>query len=1252
MNKNLLFSLLFFFSFLVVNAQSLDDIWDSLLQNKRNHALNLVSELNDNDDIESIILRKIIKTENGQLKFDINFVKSIISSKNFEYYLFALWNEPYFFNDYFENGFATEHSEIFESIDFSKVENTTLIGAITYLNGIVKRHNRDWDTFNDKIRSINSIKDWEYCGVFENLNMSGIDIVYPPENEPNLEVLFDAQSNGKTQWYKNRYTSELYNIFSNHQEFGNGVHYAQTFIDSEEDQTVFLKLGKSGLVKVWLNDRLIIEKGERYVTEMDAYTYKVKLQKGVNRILVKIASNSDFPYFILRLENLDGSPVNNIKTTFKNRKYRKDTSNDILLEEEKHFAEAYFENRLATNSGSEFLNRLCLFKTYLRNGKLEEAYSVVEDLNKVYPNSSFLKALMISYYNKLGDDASISKLKENLIRRDPNYYISLLYTYEDFDELMKLDMQEYKSKLNQLGNAVDVSYIKTMSEVLIDLRENDFVSLRTGLDNLISNKNLPSSIHATFSEFYSQLFNDDNTTIKTLETFNDKYFNWEVATYLAYYYSKQNRTEDALSVYTQVLKNFDQDNNYHYKIVEILHETMQFERSLPFIEKALENFPESFLFSELKGAAYLQLNKKAEAIELYKESLSKNPSNRALRSKINDLSNWVNPLSAFEIDNFYTYIDENRGIIKSNNYGLNTILSQSNILGYQNGGGEYKSTFIYEITSQNGVNIFKEYDLGLSGDYLIAKAEIIKKNGDIVPADTNGSVLVFDQLEISDVILINYSSSYSTYGRFYKDHILRHNFSGYHPTMFHIYRFISKKKKINFTITGGKVDYSNKKVGDYYVHQWQEKNTEPLPIKEDYMPSFSDIVSRLHISSIDSWNEIANWYSDLVRNQLRKDNVVKNEYKKLFPDGHEHLSEEARARVIYYYIMDNYNYSYVNFRQSGYVPQKPANIIKSKLGDCKDLSSLFLVLAQMADLKSNLVLILTSGYGKNNLVKPSTDFNHCIVKVKLDGDDFYLELTDKNLPFKSLPMSLRNATALDIPFQIPLNSRNDLYYLTAANREKAHFLSEYKMYITDSVANLDLKYNVKGHLASYYIKMQEEKKDDLLKETVFKEISDRSSEAIELNEIKDVKNIRSNGSISYHVGLSLDLEVNQIGDYYTFKVPKFLHPYNESIIELKSRNYPIDYKQYENSDFYDEKIEILLPSGFKFVEIPKPKKYKYKNHAFSIDYKLLDQDKLNVNIVSKVNTEDISQNEYLEFKSYVKSVLDTKETLIKYKRIN
>ncbi|WP_408023386.1 transglutaminase domain-containing protein [Tenacibaculum sediminilitoris] len=1224
-------------------------VWDALLDNNRKEALNLVNQLDAEKDIEILMLKKLVESENGMMQSDSNFLNEVTTYKNYENYMFSNWTMTYFFSDYLETGFSSETFNLPHLIDASKIQNSTVKNGLYYLQAISKRHQKKWKEYYSLMNKVNAINDWEYCGVFENLNSSGIDMPYPPEEEVSNKVVFDAQSNGDTQWYKSPNEISPYNFFTNHSEYGSGVHYAQTFINSPKSQRVKLKLGKGGLIRLWLNDVLILEGDDKYITELDAYTYEVNLQKGVNRVLVKLATEGSTPYFILRLEDLNEKPLKNYNISFKNRKYTKGSLEKVNAILKPHSIETYFKEKIKDLKNDINLTRFCLFLTYYRNGKTEKAIHLLEEWSKEHPKSSLIKSCLIKCYDAKGDQSTLKKLQNNIKREDPNYYLSSILEYENFDELMRLDIKNYEEKLKKIGNSVDYPFIKTVSEFMILLRRENRQEMRNKLDSLLNDSTLPTSMKPVFAEFYSKLFNDDNATISILEKYNESELNSEVVKYLAYYYKKHNRIEDLVKIYTEVINRFKDDNNFIYDLVQVLHDTDQFKESLPFVEKALINYPNSFLFFKLKGDIHTQIGENDKAISLYKKALTRSPSNKKLRGRINDLENKKRALSEFALKEPYNFIKEGRGKGTVNNYGVNILLDQSNVLSYKRGGGELQETFIYEVTSKNGVEIFKEYNLGLSGDYQIKKAEIIKPNGESVPADRKGSNLVFTGLEVEDVIYIDYEKTYSTYGRFYKDYILSHSFNGYHPVVRSVYRFLTLDKEVNHLVKNGRVEYNKYKKGEYYIHEWKLENAPSIPVSEDYMPAFNDVVTRLSISSISSWNDIAIWYSDIVRKQLRVDKRVEETFKEIFPEGYDQLSENERAKKIYYYITDNLNYSHVSFRQGGYVPQKPSKTIKTKLGDCKDFSSLFLVLAKKAKLDVNMVLILTSDYAKNQLLLPSTDFNHCIVKVKIDGKDQFLELTDKTLPYKSLPMSLREATALEIPYDNSKINIYELFKLNNVSREKTTFKSVTELELNKKESDIELITEVSGHLASYYIDILTNKKGKLLEDEILDEISNRSTNPVKLINIESINYNKEKGDVTYKTKLTSDIKINKVGSLLTFKIPYYLNPYNNSVIQLDKRLYPIDYRKYENTDDYIEKIVISLKDNQEFVDVPEDVNYSFMNHTFSISYKLTKKNELEVGIVAHVTTDLIKPEDYSKFKDYVTKILDTRDVLVSYK---
>ena len=654
---------------------------------------------------------------------------------------------------------------------------------------------------------------------------------------------------------------------------------------------------------------------------------------------------------------------------------------------------------------------------------------------------------------------------------------------------------------------------------------------------------------------------------------------------------------------------------------------------------------------ELKGDILKQLNKSNEALEYYKKALAHNSGDSQLRNKINDISKKENLINDLVLEEAYDYIDANRNKITTNNYGFNILMDDSNIEIFEEGGFKYRYVYIYEVTSNNGIETFKEYNLGLGGSYKFLKSELVKPNGNVVPADRSGSNLVFNDISIGDVVYIDYEGIVTTTGRFYKDISDRMQMGSFHPIVnASVEILVPKSVDLHYKYMNGNLEPEIIKKKEHNLYKWEVNNPETLVFAEDYMPNSVDHVEYLHFSTIKDWNDISIWYSDLVRSRIEINTKVEEEFNKLFPNGYKQLSEDERAKIIYNYITSNFNYSYVSFKQSGFIPQKPAKTINTSLGDCKDFSTLFVTLAKMAELKSNLVLVLTSDYGRNNLVLPSTDFNHCIVKVMIDGKPQFLELTSKYLPYKTLPTSLRGATALEIPLASEnLKKTYDLIHLDDANRIKSHVENLVVLNVTEDHMNLDITTEVKGHNVSYYNEVFSEPNAEVIKNNMTDDYKAKLIDDFTLNEISEIKKDDETASVSFVSDLTLNKKMSSIGSIKILQLPIISHPYENSIIQLEERNYMIDYIQYETVDKYNTQYIIEIKEEESFVEIPESKSFKFKNHEYSINYETPKPNKLVVTIDCTTPFDNINPEDYPAYKTYVKGILDAELEYIGFK---
>lgn len=1246
----LLFSLLFTFG---LSAQKNSKIWDALLSNNREQALTLVEKINTSKSIENALTRAIVKEENGLLIREENFLNQATSYDDFENYLYAFWNDSFFFWDYLETGFYADNISAGKAIPLDIINNTTVKSGLQYYKAVLARYEKDWTGYKSSLQAINALKDWEYCGVFENINNSGMEAVYEPEYISDLGKLFDTQGNGKVGWYENpnnTQAKEAYGFFMNHREFGSGVNYAQTFVVSDTQQPVHLKVGYGGLLKVFVNDVLVVDNDKDVITELDAVTYEVTLNKGSNRILIKSATELQTPYFIVRLEDGNGNIPSGISTDLKKRDYKKGSDNTVNPISKPHSVIAYFEELYAQDKDN-FFNAYCLINSYLRNSNTEQALPIINTWLAKYPKSSLLAYYKLGCYNLIDATTQAEEIAKNVEKNDPNYYVAALASMEDFDKVMALDMDKFNKRLDDLSSAVDLPYMSTVMNMLKAFRMQDLDAVKKELEVISNDTYLPSSIKSTFVQLFAQVLSDKDRTIAELQKINKEYYLFETIALESSYYWNQNKIDESLAVYAEALEQFPSDNTLLRKYVSMLQSNKRYAASIPYIEKANENYPYNYMFKEYMGEALQQTGKTKEAIAYYEEVIDRNAGTSALRKLLRDLKGEEDPLEQFKNTDLYGFIEKERAKIKNNTYGINILLDQIDVLQYKEGGGRYQASIIYEVTSQQGINSLKEYNLGLYGDYTIFKSEIVRQDGSVVPAECSGSNCVFNGLGIGDVILLDYTKSFKSSGRFYKDFVDSKGFSSYHPINTKVYRILVEKSGTppKYQVANGSLEPKTYNKGKYKVYEWSAKDKDPIAPYEDYMPEFVDVAQELQLSTINSWSEIADWYSDLVRNQIEFDETVKAAFQEIFPDGHSQLSENERAKRIYNYITESFSYSYVSFKQSGFVPQKPSKVITTKLGDCKDFSTLFVTLAQKADLDANLVLILTSDNGEKALFMPSTDFNHCIVNVEIDQKQQYLELTSKYLPFKSLPTSLINATALEIPYVKGQMQNNDIKILKNLDRKEAVFAVKSKVVVGEEKSTVENEITTTGSLSTAYIEMFE---DSTTKESLFKNISETitglSNKNILVKEVVNTSSSRETDVASFKTRLELNEKPNRIGTLQTFSIPYFANPYDQSIIKLEDREYPINYIKYENADVYEEEILISIPDGLAFVEVPESKKFNFKKHSYDLVYSNVAEGLL-VTVKATTPLEDISPEEYPEFKTYVQNVLESRRQLIGFK---
>ena len=138
------------------------------------------------------------------------------------------------------------------------------------------------------------ITDWKVVGPFHNLERSGFDTVFAPENELQFDASYEGK-NADATWGP-LVSEDRFGLVDINKAYPGYVKevtaYTHHAFVSEKDRDVQLRLGCKNAWKIWINGEFIFGRDEYHRgMKIDQYILNAHFRAGRNDILVKICQN-------------------------------------------------------------------------------------------------------------------------------------------------------------------------------------------------------------------------------------------------------------------------------------------------------------------------------------------------------------------------------------------------------------------------------------------------------------------------------------------------------------------------------------------------------------------------------------------------------------------------------------------------------------------------------------------------------------------------------------------------------------------------------------------------------------------------------------------------------------------------------------------------------------------------------------------------------------------------------------------------
>ncbi len=1089
--------------------------------------------------------------------------------------------------------------------------------------------------------TMNAITQWMVIGPFDNISASGFDKVFPLEYEFDLSRTYEGKNGIPASWFEPKAMRfDRWVDFTRYFAFSQAVYYANNFVFSPKKQPAWIRIGTSGSLKTFLNDEEIIQYFDENNNDLDTYIIETELQEGWNRLLIKCGySEITRCNFMVRVTDSSGNPIDGLQISLSPQSYTMKPGAPSRHVE--NFAEAFFKGEIR-NHPERLENYVLLAQVYLMNDKAVEAELQLRHALKRSPNNILLLNKMLEAYIRGQKFDEMTQTLERLLTIHPNVPSAILYTLqraienEDFETAEK-SLQQLKSLLPNSEQAYrqEIAFYskKKQNEKVIELNKEAYAKHPDVWEF--------AYLEATFAQTRQR--NTDRAKQIVAQYLKNNY-NANVLSTLAEY-SLASSLSEWESYYAKMIELEPAAPGYHYKMAKVYSSLELYDKAVQAMRRAIDICPNSDSYWSELGELYRIRKDNLQAMEAYQSALKFNPANYDAREKLRELQGKKSTFSHFQSASIDSAI---KASPKSGDYPNDNgviLLDDTKRVVFDKGTSMSQHELLVKLFNKTGIDQYKEFGVPYNPyteTLIIEKAVVIKKDGSEVKADISRNAMVFKQLEENDCIHIKWKTKNYYNGRLSNQFWDENYFNGGYPVLLARYSLLVPEQLAFNHRTQHMPDSPVKRTTeDGLLYEWTAGN-EPAIVYEADMPPLTDVAKVLYISSIQSWDYLVDWYTDLARTKTRSTFEIREQVEELF-EGKKHLSEEEKIRIVYNFITENIRYSSVPFRQSPLVPQKARDVLVNRIGDCKDVATLCIAMLREVGITAHHVLVNTADQGSNANILPTIAFNHAIAAVETEQGIRYLDLTANNFPYGSAPFPDINAFALLIA---PNNTKPEYLGKKEFSPTNVHCTTTVTIAADNSISVRHESKRTGEETASvryfYRDKSQQDREKVYVQELTadFPNVRLTSLNFTGLDTVTNVVTVSS--------GFEVPDYVSESGRFKFLKLPwaDKLGP-NPALV-YESRMYPI--VDYGHEDTLREQITVKFPKGYAVEGLAPKVRLSSPAAEYSVVYKLSGNSLLATReFIRKKNT--VSPEEYAAYRKFYNDVLkeDTRQIVLRKK---
>jgi len=382
--------------------------------------------------------------------------------------------------------------------------------------------------------------------------------------------------------------------------------------------------------------------------------------------------------------------------------------------------------------------------------------------------------------------------------------------------------------------------------------------------------------------------------------------------------------------------------------------------------------------------------------------------------------------------------------------------------------------------------------------------------------------------------------------------------------------------------------------------------------------------------------DLYNWYKFLYAKCVNKPDELKTKVTELTAGK---ATDIDKVKSIFYWVQDNIRYIAFEDGMAGFIPATAQEVFKTKYGDCKGMANLMTEMLKLAGLEAYMTWIGTRHIPYDYTLPSLAVDNHCISTVIIGGKEYFLDGTEKYIPFGDYAWRIQGKEVL-----IGKGDKYDVKKVPVLDKEKNKILTQTTFQLKDNVLKGHVKVTLTGEERTGFHQFYHELPNDDKKKMIQRYLEFGNRNLV-------VSNVKTSdlGNREIPVTIEGDIDLSNYiitEDKEVYAGIDFFPEDLRGIIPDKDRQQ--DYSLHSAHVMQDE-TELILPAGYKVVSMPAALSEKADDYEATGSYSTKDNKVIFKKTLS-FNTGRIRKVDFENWKAFTKKLKDFNSNLILIKK--